>query len=308
MSIKSSAQLGKSVRQIYARHEREIFIVALFVPLVLYFVTLWLLPLLYGLVMSLFESPTAPTATYVGLENYRFALSQLALADILKNTIVFTLGSTALSVLVGLGFALLLNRSLFGSGVVRSLFIFPYLLPTVVVVLFFIGLLNPNFGVISIYLSKLGLLEEPISFFGNYDLAMPAVISVAVWKYGSFAFFIFLARLQAIDDAMYERAKIEGASIFDQFKTITLPNLYSAIFLVFLIRGIYMFNMFDLIFIATRGGPLDQTMTLPIKVYELAYFSQRFGAALALAALMFLAVSLAGVVYFVVFEPQEGQI
>lgn len=308
MATKNSPQLIQSIRQIYIRNERKIFIVGLFVPLVLYFVVLWLLPLLFGLAMSLFESPTAPTATYVGLENYRFALSQLDLAGILKNTIVFTIGSTALSVLLGLGFALLLNRSLFGSGFIRSLFIFPYLLPTVVVVLFFIGLLNPNFGAISIYLSKLGLLEEPVSFFGSYDYAMPAVISVAVWKYGSFAFFIFLARLQAIDDALYERAKVEGASVLDQFRTITLPNLYSAIFLVFLVRGIYMFNMFDLIFIATRGGPLGQTMTLPIKVYELAYFTQRFGAALALAAIMFIAVSLAAVVYFAVFEPEEGQI
>lgn len=308
MNIKTSSEFGESARQIYIRHEREILIAGLFGPLVLYFVALWLVPLLFGLLMSLFESPTAPTASFVGLENYRFALSQVDIASVLKNTLVFTLGSTALSVIVGLLFALLLDRSLFGSGTLRSLFILPYLLPTVVVVLFFTGLLNPNFGAVSIYLSKLGLISEPISFFGSYDYAMPAVISVAVWKYGSFAFFIFLARLQAIDDEMYERAKVEGANIFEQFRTITLPNLYSAIFLVFLIRGIYMFNMFDLIFIATRGGPLNQTMTLPIKVYELAYFTQRFGPALALAAMMFLAVSIAAVVYFLVFEPEGDEI
>jgi multiple sugar transport system permease protein len=308
MNLEAISDSHQSLKRTYVRRERDIFIVGLFAPLILYFLVLWVLPLLAGLAMSLYSDPTAPTATFVGLENYVAAVAEVDLASVLSRTVVFTLASTVLSVAVGLAFALLLNRSLFGSGFIRSLFIFPYLLPTVVVVLFFVGLMNPNFGFISVYLSKLGVFEEPISLFGSTTYAMPAVVTVAVWKYGSFAFFIFLARLQAIDAKLYERARIEGASQWQQFKHITLPNLYGAIFLVFLIRGIYMFNMFDLIWIATKGGPIDATTTLPLEVYKLSYFSNRLGTGLALAGLMFLVVSLAAVVYFRAFSPAEDEL
>jgi multiple sugar transport system permease protein len=134
---------------------------------------------------------------------------------------------------------------------------------------------------------------------------MAAVVVTSVWKFGSFAFFILLARLQAIDPDLYERARVEGASTWQAFRDITLPNLRGAILIILLVRGIWMFNKFDIIYLSTRGGPLDVTTTLPIWVYDLAFDSVDFGGATALAGIMFFLLAGAAIVYFRVFQPEQ---
>jgi len=134
---------------------------------------------------------------------------------------------------------------------------------------------------------------------------MAAVVVSSVWKFGSFAFFILLARLQAIDPDLYERARVEGATTWQAFRDITLPHLRGAILIILLVRGIWMFNKFDIIYLATRGGPLDATTTLPIWVYELSFDTVAFGQATALAGLMFFLLAIVAAVYFAVFEPEQ---
>ena len=284
--------------------EKRLLLLATFVPFTLFFVLVWGVPIGYALGMSFFSNPTG-AAEFAGLANYVEVLTSDVFGKSLFNSVLYALSSTLLSLALGLGLALVVNREIKGGNALRTMMIFPYLLPTLVVIFMWTFLLDPNVGAVNQFLLNYGLIEEPLAFFSSLQWAMPAVVVASVWKYGSFAFFILLARLQAIDPNLYERARVEGASTWQAFRDITAPQLRGAILIIILVRGIWMFNKFDIIYLATSGGPLNATTTLPIRVYELAFFETDFGAATAMAGIMFLLLASTAVVYFWVFEPEK---
>jgi multiple sugar transport system permease protein len=284
--------------------ERRLLLLATFIPFTLFFIVVWGIPIAYALGMSLFENPTG-NSTFVGLANYVDVITGDGFGTALWNSVVYAISSTVLSLVVGLGLALVVNREIQGGDTLRTLMIFPYLLPTLVVIFMWRFILDPNVGILNQYLVNWGVLESPVAFFSELTWAMPAVVVASVWKFGSFSFFILLARLQAIDPNLYERARVEGASTWQAFRDITVPHLRGAILIILLVRGIWMFNKFDIIFLSTRGGPLDATTTLPIRVYELAFNDVNFGGATALAGIMFFLLAAVAVVYFKVFEPEK---
>ncbi|QKY19140.1 sugar ABC transporter permease [Halolamina sp. CBA1230] len=284
--------------------EKRLLLLATFVPFTLFFVLVWGVPIGYALGMSLFSDPTG-AAEFAGLANYAQVLSSEIFGKALLNSVLYALSSTLLSLALGLGLALVVNREIKGGNALRTMMIFPYLLPTLVVIFMWTFLLDPNVGAVNQFLLDYGLIQEPLSFFSSLQWAMPAVVVASVWKYGSFAFFILLARLQAIDPNLYERARVEGASTWQAFRDITAPQLRGAVLIIILVRGIWMFNKFDIIYLATSGGPLNATTTLPIRVYELAFFETDFAAATALAGIMFLLLASTAVVYFWAFKPEK---
>jgi len=279
------------------------FLVAALLPLGLFFALLWFGPMLYTLAMSLFADPLGD-GRFVGLGNYVDILTADPFVPFLWNSVVFAVSTTVLSLVVGLGFALVVDEKMAGRHTLRTLMIFPYLLPTVVVVFLWTLLLDQNLGLVNRLLLDLGLVASPVAFFSEVELAMPSIVVASIWKWGSFAFFILLANLQAIPDTYYERAQVQGASPWQQFRDITFPHLRGAILLILLVRGIWMFNKFDIIWLTTSGGPVEATTTLPIWIYDLAIRAGSFGAATALAGVMFALLAAVGVVYFVVLEPE----
>jgi multiple sugar transport system permease protein len=284
--------------------ERQLLLLVTFLPFAAFFTVVWIIPIGYALWMSLLNDPTG-TATFVGLSNYIEILTSSGFPKFLWNSIVYAISTTVLSLLIGLGLALVVNQQIRGGNVLRTLMIFPYLLPTLVVIFIWKFILDSNVGVLNQWLLQAGLVEDPIAFFSTIQWAMPAVVVTSVWKFGSFAFFILLARLQAIDPNLYERARVEGASTWQAFRDITVPHLRGAILIILLVRGIWMFNKFDIIYLSTRGGPLEATTTLPIRVYEIAFNAVEFGGATALAGIMFFLLAGVAVVYFRVFEPEK---
>jgi multiple sugar transport system permease protein len=279
------------------------FLLATLLPLGLFFALLWFGPMLYTLAMSLFADPLGD-GRFVGLGNYVDILTADPFVPFLWNSVVFAVSTTVLSLVVGLGFALVVDERMAGRNTLRTLMIFPYLLPTVVVVFLWTLLLDQNLGLVNRVLLDLGLVASPVAFFSEVELAMPSIVVASIWKWGSFAFFILLANLQAIPDTYYERAQVQGASPWQQFRDITFPHLRGAILLILLVRGIWMFNKFDIIWLTTSGGPVEATTTLPIWIYDLAIRAGSFGAATALAGVMFALLAAVGVVYFVVLEPE----
>ncbi|WP_132058819.1 carbohydrate ABC transporter permease [Halorussus amylolyticus] len=284
--------------------ERRLLLLATFVPFAAFFTLVWVIPIGYALGMSLFQNPTAD-AVFVGLSNYVEILTGEEFLLFLWNSVLYAVSTTVLSLLVGLSLALVVNQKIRGGNVLRTMMIFPYLLPTLVVIFIWKFILDPNIGVLNQWLVEWGVIAEPIAFFSTIQWAMAAVAVTSVWKFGSFAFFILLARLQAIDPNLYERARVEGASTWQAFRDITIPHLRGAILIILLVRGIWMFNKFDIIYLSTRGGPLNATTTLPIRVYELAFNGPNFGGATALAGIMFFLLAGVAVVYFKVFEPEK---
>lgn len=288
----------------YSITRSQLVIAAFLAPLAIFFTVLWFIPMGFTVWSSFLTDPLG-NASFVGFENYIRILTGDTFQSYLWNSVVFAISTTVLSLIVGLLFALVVNRALFGGGPLRTLMVFPYLLPTVVVVFLWRFLLHQNLGLVNRILLETGMISSPIAFFGTVSLAMPSVIVTSVWKWGSFAFFIILANLQAIPEEYFERAKVQGASQWQQFRDITFPHLRGAILLIMLVRGIWMFNKFDVIWLTTRGGPAGVTTTLPIQVYDLAIRLGDFGRGTALATIMFILLAVVGVVYFTTLNPEK---
>ena len=264
------------------------------------------LPIGYAIALSFLKKTAfSPVATYAGLRNYALIVEEPELWAALWRSVVFTVGAVVLQLTLGLVAALLLNRAFRGQTLVRSIFVLPYLLPTIVVALVLQWLLNQEYGVVNQILMETGLVSRPINFLGGLGTAMWSVIVTSGWQYGSFATLLILARLQAINPKLYEAAKVSGASPLRCFWDVTLPNLRTTLVLVALLRGIWMFNKFDTIWLMTRGGPLRATETLPVYAYRLAFEEFDFGMAAAACTVMFVVLVAGAIVYFKLFDPSR---
>lgn len=285
---------------------RTVWIAAAIGPALILLIVTAYLPIIYALTLA-FYNRTAfdPVASWAGLANFRWLMGQRELWASLWRSLVFTVGAVGFQLAFGLFFGLLLNEAIRGRALMRSLVILPYLLPTIVIGLVFRWIFNPEFGVVNQILLELGIVTRPVNFFGGIHAAMPSIILATGWQYGSFAVLMILARLQAINPRLYEAARTCGAGPWRCFWDITLPNLRTTLLLIALLRGIWMFNKFDLIWIITQGGPLNATQTLPIYVYRIAFHDFDFGRAAAVCVVMFLILVVASFAYFRFFNPTK---
>jgi multiple sugar transport system permease protein len=272
---------------------------------VVFALVMWLFPIAYGFWASV-HANVISAAEFVGLQNYVSVVNNDLFGTALYNTVVFAVATTAGSVGLGLAFALAVNQGIRGGSLARTLIIFPYLIPPVVVVFLWQFMLNQNTGIVNELLVGLGIIDEGIRFFGTVTFAMPAVVAMSTWLFAAFAFFILLAQLQSIDDTLYERATVDGANTWEKFRDITYPHIRNTLLLVVFLRGIWLFNHFDLIFISTRGGPLNETLTIPILIYELIFEEFAFGQAAALGSLLFFMLAGGAVVYFRLLDRAEA--
>lgn len=273
--------------------------------LILLLITAYL-PIIYALTLAFYyKNAFSPDVDWAGLDNFRWLILQPDLWGALWRSVVFTVGSVGFQLAFGLFFGLLLNEAIRGRTIMRSLVILPYLLPTIVIGLVFRWILNPEFGVVNQILLSSGIVSRPINFFGGINTAMPSIILTTGWQYGSFAVLLILARLQAINPRLYEAARSCGAGSWRCFLDVTLPNLRTTLLIITLLRGIWMFNKFDLIWIITQGGPLEATETLPIYIYKVAFRDFDFGRAAAGCFVMFLILLVVSFVYFRFFNPTK---
>lgn len=286
------------------RWEKLRWVTGSVMPALVLLVAVAYLPIIYAMALGFYHKTAFnPAMNWAGLYNFLWLLRDGDLWAALGRSLAFTIGSVSLQLVWGLFFALLLNRAFRGQAVFRSLVILPYLLPTIVVGLVFKWVLNPEYGIVNQVLMDLGLIRLPINFFGGLNSAMLSVIGVTVWQYGSFAALLIMARLQAISPKLYEAAKVSGAGPLRCFLDVTLPNLRTTLLLIALLRGIWMFNKFDIIWIITSGGPLQVTETLPLYAYRLAFQDFDFGKAAAACTIMFLVLAMGSAVYFKFFDP-----
>lgn len=276
------------------------------VPVLVLFTLVIVVPVAWTVWTSFHEIPIfSPTWQWVGLEHFTSLPQDEAFRQALFRSSLFAGGSVAFQLVTGTLLALALNRSFKYVGLVRALAMLPYLIPTAV--LGFIGLWmgNSQWGIINSLLTRIGLIEAPIAWYGNPDLAMIAVILTSSWKFTIFVTIMVLARLQSIPDGYYEAAQMAGATAYQRFRDITLPNLKGVIFIVLLLRGIWMFNKFDIIWVLTEGGPGSSTTTAPIHVYQVAFDSTNLGEAAALSTALFGMLVVGAMLYFYFLSPEE---
>ncbi len=201
--------------------------------------------------------------------------------------------------------ALLLNESFWGRNLARGIILFPYIIPTVVAIILWKWLLNNQFGFLNYGLMALGIVGEPVNWMGR-DHIMTSLILISVWEFFPFVVLSVLARLQTIPPVLYEAAKVDGAGLWRRFYHVTLPQLRNVLFVVVLLRGIWMFTKFDTVWLMTQGGGAEKYIrTMPVYAYMRTFMYYQAGLGSALAVIMFGLLILATAVYFKVFTRGE---
>ncbi len=273
----------------------------LVLPALALLAALTLYPVAYGIWISFFSKHSFfPEQSFVGLGNYAAVFADEEFWRSVKLGLIYSASTIALQLALGLGAALLLNETFPARGLVRAVAIFPYVIPTVVAVIIWKWLLNSQFGLVNY------LLGIPISWMGR-DWIMVSLIIVSVWQFFPFVLLAVLARLQTIPLELYEAAKVDGANTFYRFIHITLPQLGSVLFVVVLLRSIWMFTKFDTPWLIILGGGAEPYIrTLPIYTYQRTFAYYEAGRGSAMAVIMFLMLAAAAALYFHLWRREEN--
>ena len=232
---------------------------------------------------------------FIGLDNYIEALGDQRFREALVHTLLFTLASVTLELVLGCVLALAMNRAFRGRGLVRAAILVPWAIPTVVAALIWRFMFDGDSGIVNAALASVGV-TPPVWFVDRFAAWVPVVLG-DVWKETPFVALLLLAGLQGIDPSLYEAARIDGATVWRQFRHITLPLLKPALLVALIFRTRDAFRVFDLVYVMTGGGP--GTATEPIALYTFTSLLQnlRFGYGSALSVLVFLVAFVLAVGY-----------
>jgi multiple sugar transport system permease protein len=280
--------------------------VLLLLPALLLLALLTLYPVLYGVWISFFNKHSFfPQQTFVGLSNYAAIVADPEFWASVRRGAVYSLTTIVLQVALGMGAALLLNERFPGRDILRAIVIFPYVVPTVVAVIVWKWLLDSQFGLINYLLQSAGIAGQPISWMGR-DWIMTSLILVSVWQFFPFVVIGVLARLQTIPRELYEAATVDGATALQRFRYVTLPQLKSVLFVIVLLRSIWMFTKFDTPWLMIQGGGAETYIrTLPVYTYLRTFAYYEAGLGSAMAVIMFLMLAAATAVYFRLWRRDE---
>lgn len=280
----------------------------LLIPALIFTVFVLVYPLFQNLINSLRDiSLVEGTKGWTGMANYVKVLKDDVFWLSFKNTALYAVFGTILSLALGLAIALLLNTKV---GKINNIFKFLYTVPWVVspVVAGFAWkwMLNDNFGLVNYWLVSLGIIEEGVTWLGSADTALVCVMIARVWQFFPFAMVMFLAGLQAIPQEQYEAAAVDGASPISKFLHITLPNLNSVTAVLLLLGVIWSFNDFNMVFVMTRGGPIYSSMVLPVLVREFSFVHFDMGKGSALSILIFTVLITLSFIYLKIISRRES--
>lgn len=236
----------------------------------------------------------------VGLENYKWLFSDMTVAEAFIRSVIWTGCLVSGEVILGLTIAVTLNQKFRGDSFLRAVVVFPYIMPTIVVVLVWKNIMDPTYGVLNRILGLLHITDTGIAWLGDPGTSLPSVILIGIWKYAPFMALLLLARLQSVPEELYEAASLDGAGKWAQFRYISLPWMMPVLVSVILIRTVWGFNDFDLVYLPANGGPLGSTTTLPVLIRQIGFSDLNLGRASAVANAMALFLILCSVGVFTV--------
>jgi multiple sugar transport system permease protein len=263
-------------------------------------------PVLYNVWLSLFDKHAfMPVQAFVGLRHYRYFASDPEFWTSFYYGSVYAGVTMVLQLGVGVPAALLLNEAFRGRNLLRGFVLFPYMIPTIVAVILWKWLLNDSYGLVNHLLLQAGLVRTPVAWLGP-DYIMTALIVTSVWQFFPFVVVTYLARLQTIAPELYEAATVDGASTWRRFLHVTLPQTASVLFVIVLLRSIWMFTKFDTVWLlAGEGGVSRYIRTLPVYAYSRSFTYLQAGMGAALAVIMFAMLLVATAIYFRMFRTEE---
>lgn len=228
-----------------------------------------LYPLLYAVVISLFDWNWGQTMTFVGLKNYGRLLVDPEFWIVIRNTIVFAFFAVLIEMGLGLGLAVAVDKLGFGATIIRTLLLTPLMVSGIIVALMSKVLLDSFLGIVNYLFSLIG--QGPFLFYGGEHTAMATIVLVDTWWQTAFVFIILLAGLQSLPKEPIEAAKLDGASAWQIFRHVTMPMLRPLLFTVLIIRSIDTLKVFDIVFGTTGGGPGLATEVAQTFAYRTAY-------------------------------------
>ena len=264
-------------------------------------------PVLYNIWLSLFDKHAfMPVQSFVGLRHYRYFASDPEFWASFYYGSVYAGVTMVLQLGVGVPSALLLNEGFRGRNLLRGVVLFPYMIPTIVAVILWRWLLNDSYGLVNHLLMRAGMVRAPVAWLGP-DYIMASLIVTSVWQFFPFVVVTFLARLQTIPPELYEAAKVDGAGAWRRLLHVTLPQTRNVLFVIILLRSIFMFTKFDTVWLmAGEGGVSRYVRTLPVYAYARSFTYLQAGMGAALAVIMFLMLVAASAVYFRAFRAEEA--
>lgn len=257
-------------------------------------------PIGYNLVISFFRwTLKSPDKPFIGFENFQRVITDKSFVPVLRNTFVWTVLGVVLQMLVGIGLALLVDHLLKGRSktYMRTIALVPWLIPGVVTALMWRWMLQSDVGIINSTLMSTGITSKNILFISSPNIAMFSLIFVNTWKAAPFWFLMITAGLQSKPRDQIEAATIDGARYPSILRYVILPHLSPVITATGVLTTIWTLNYFDLIWVTTKGGPMDATSTLPIYTYRLAFEFNDFGRSAAMAVITLIIASLICIPY-----------
>lgn len=292
---------GKST----ARRREQLIAVSFLLPAVILVGGLVYVPLARAVYDTVFATTMFGTQPqFVGLEQYKDILGTSTFWTVVRNSLVWTVSVVLLQNVAGLAIAVLLNQNLRLLGLTRTLLLLPWVLPGVVAALLWRFMYDPQLGLVNALLNSAGLISKNVAWLAQPTTAMAAVVVAALWKGFPFSMVVYLAALQTVDRDQIEAATVDGARAWQRFRYVVVPSIAGIIRLNILLTTIFTFNYFDLIWIATQGGPLNSTHIFPTYIFQLGFGEFQFGDASVygvIAALMLVAVA---VLYLRELRPQ----
>lgn len=239
------------------------------------------IPIIFSFSLSFMDWDLLSPMKFVGLSNFKDVLTDSTFVQVLVNTFVFAIASSVFAVIIPLVLACILNTKIRGSNFYKTAYFLPFITPMIVIAIVWQWVFDPNIGLLN------QALHLHIKWLYDARFAMPALIAVSVWKLIGYNMIIFLSGLSTINQEVLEAAKIDGANSWQVFKNVTVPLLSPTIFFVIVITSISSFQVFDLIYVMTQGGPDNSTMVLVYSIYKYAFEYFDVGKASAIAYILF---------------------
>jgi multiple sugar transport system permease protein len=254
-------------------------------PSLVGFIAFYAVPAVRGLMISFTDWDMLTPAKFVGLGNYARMLQDPDFWNALKVTSVYVFWNISIQTVLALLLAVIMSR-LTQSILVRSILVLPWLLSNVVVALLWMWLLDPLLGIVNVGIHLLGF--APVAFLGTPQTAIPSLAMITIWRYLGYTALLIFAGMQTIDQTVYEAAAVDGATEWNMFWKITLPLMRPVMAFVMVTSIIGSFQVFDIVAITTRGGPINATKVFNWLIYERAFVRFNMGYATALSVVLFL--------------------
>lgn len=271
---------------------------SMIVPLLLWLVVTIALPLAYCVWLSVTNaSSMGGTPQFVGARNYQLVLSDGKVLLPALRSVVWAIAGSVLQTAMAAGAALILNARFKGRHIARMWILASWVVPTIVTTFLWRWMLNADHGIVNRALLGAHLIAEPIDFLGSPHYAFATVTWINAWRWFPFLTLLILAGLTRIQPEYYEAAKIEGATPWQVFRKVTLPFIQPVLYVVGLLGTLWSVNVFDVIWLSTKGGPLARTTTMPVAIYERAFQSFKLGEASAMSVVLALGLLVFAVVY-----------